>query len=90
MATAFAEKLVGTAPDTLSSLIDACHEAYREQQDVLGEPWSPDLPDACQLAYEARCDAADDAFYLARQRLLDHFLSLGVTKARADKLAEVL
>lgn len=87
----FLALLDGTKPVTLPELIDRAHEAREAASEALHDPaWRPDLPEAAQLAYEARCSVADDAAYDARKALLDHLLLLGVTSARVKKLVEVL
>ena len=87
----FAAFVKDTAPLSLAELIDRAHEARQSASDALMDPaWRPDLPEAAQLAYEARSDAADEEAYRTREALMDRLLSMGVTTALANKLGEVL
>jgi len=90
---AFAAQIAATLePEpTIAVLIERAHEAAKDLSATLGDPeWRRDMPEVAQLAYEARCDVAEDEADLARQAMLDGLLRLGITKALAVKIGDVL
>ena len=90
---AFAAHIAATMePEpSIAVLIERAHEAAKEASAVLLDPkWDVCLPEAAQLAYQARCDVVEDTALDARQDMIDGLLRLGITKALAVKIGGVL
>lgn len=91
MTAPYLHLVADTSPPSFGDLIAVAHAAAQEARDALHDPnWSPDMPEAAQLAYEARTDEMDQRAADAKQAVLDWLLGHGVTTAGAVKLAEVL
>ncbi len=83
--------LVPPHEPTIAQLIDRAHTAALEASQALHDPcWRPDLPDAAQLAYEAKADVAEEEARAARQAMLDGLLRLGITEAAARRIGGLL
>jgi len=90
---AFAAQIAATLePEpSIAVLIERAHEAAKWASAVIDDPrWRRDMSEGAQLAYEARCNVAEEAERLARQAMINGLRRLGITKALAVKIGGVL